>query len=191
MYDLVLFLHVLGAIGVFLALTVEWFLVARLEQAQGDVELVASLRPFAKLPLIGLPATILVLLSGIYLAETASLWRQGWPVAALVGLLLLALFGIAFGSRPAQMAARLLGAGHGVPVELRSVLRSKGMRRSVYARSWIGIGIVYLMTLQPAGRGATTVLGVSLALALIALVPWHRARLQDGAAHDQTPANNP
>lgn len=66
-----LFPHVLGAIGVFLALTVDGVLVARLGRARKDPEFIECLGPFSR-PLLGAPATVLVLVSGVYFATSAS-----------------------------------------------------------------------------------------------------------------------
>jgi hypothetical protein len=178
-YDAVLFVHILGALGIFMGLSLEWLLAAGIGRARTDAELREAAAAFGILPVLGAPSTVVVLLSGIYLATASTRWQAGWPVAAVVGLVALALIGAFFGgARPAQRASRLLQTHAALPVGLRSALRSPLPRRSVWGRLWLAVGIVYLMAVKPDLAGSLVVLAVTAAAAAVTLAAPGRRRMQ-------------
>lgn len=170
MYDLVLFIHILAGISIFVSLTFEGLLLGNLRRARSESEISGSLGQFSILPWIGASSTLVTLLTGMYMATVASLWESGWPVVSLLGLVLLAVYGIIFGSRPAQTAEKLVRTGKPLPPGLRSALQAPRLLRSVWGRTFIGAGIVYLMAIEPNRTTSFMVLGISLALALLVLV---------------------
>ena len=71
LYQLAGYLHLIGGVGLFVALGLEWAMVMRIrsartfEQALTWLSLVAFQRP------VGLPSLITVLIAGLYMAVTA------------------------------------------------------------------------------------------------------------------------
>jgi hypothetical protein len=177
MYALVLFVHVASAMGIFAALAMEWLLASRLEAATSGPEAAAAAKAFGILPRVGAPSTILVLFTGIYLTTAGGLWHAGWPVAGLVGLVLIGATGGLLGSGRVARQARTLDAT-GAPA--RRVLQTPLQRASIGARAWLGLAVVYLMTVQPGPAGSGIVLGLALVLAAATLL-WPRRRRMPAA----------
>lgn len=184
-YELALFLHVMGAIGLFTGVGIVLAAMGGMRRAQA----VAQVREWARvastfdklLPVGG----IVLLVTGIYMATDLEYWGDGWVDMALVLLLLLMVLGPA-------VNARRLGAIHKaaddapdgpVPAELRARVLDPVLWTAMQAMTAVTVGIVFLMTVKPgmAGSGATVV--VTLALGLAASVPaWRRAAARTAAA---------
>ena len=67
LYSTILFLHVLGMLGLVTALGIEWVLLRYTARAGSREEAQAYIRPTAILPPLAIVSTVLVLISGIYL----------------------------------------------------------------------------------------------------------------------------
>ena len=168
-YSIILFLHTVGALGLFVALGIEFLTVSRLrsagtaEQAREWLSVLGSIRVIGPLAL----ATILV--PGLYMAATSTGW-QGWNVAALVAMVVMAALGAA------SNAARMPGIGRSIGplrgallAEARGRLRDPIVWSSILIRIGIALGIVLNMTVKP------DTLGAVLALVAFALLGWAAA----------------
>ena len=95
LYSIVLFLHIVGAIGYFVGMGTWLFLLAALRRAQ-RVEQVRTLTPLMGLigPLI-LFSVLLLLAAGLYMAITTWGLLTGWIDVALISLLLIVPLGTA------------------------------------------------------------------------------------------------
>ena len=109
-YSIAVFLHVVGALGLFVAMGLEWVLVARLrraetaEQARDWLSLLGVIRRLS-------PASLAaILLAGIYMAVTV--WGGvGWIIVAFAALLLLPPLGMITGLRLPKLAQETAGEG--------------------------------------------------------------------------------
>jgi hypothetical protein len=164
-YSIVLFLHIVGALGLFVALGIEFLTVSRLrsagtaEQAREWLGVLGSIRVIGPLAL----ATILV--PGLYMAATSTGW-QGWNLTALVAMVVMAALG---GSNAARMPGigRLIGPLHGIlPAGARARLRDPVVWSSILIRMGIALGIVLDMTVKP------DVVAAVLVLVAFALFGW-------------------
>src|SRR5256886_15544436 len=93
-YAIAVFLHIVGALGLFAALALEWASLYNLlrvptaGQAREWTKLLSALR-FA-----GGPSTLTILVTGIYMMATR--WGGlGWIGAGLAGLVLIEVWGVA------------------------------------------------------------------------------------------------
>ena len=168
-YSIVLFLHIVGALGLFVALGIEFLTLSRLrsagtaEQAREWLSVLGSIRVIGPLAL----ATILV--PGLYMAATSTGW-QGWNVAALAAMVVMAALGAA------SNAARMPGIGRSIgllrgalPAEARGRLRDPLVWSSILIRIGIALGIVLNMTVKP------DVVAAVVVLIAFALVGWGAA----------------
>ncbi len=153
-----LFLHVVSAIGIFATLAVEWILLDRVRAAPTRAAEQEAARAFSVLPRIGAPSTALVLVTGLYLTAAEGVWSQGWPVLSIAGLVIIGVTGAVFGSsRPMASLAR-----GGRPPDGRPP--TNGLRKPLWARVAIALGIVALMTFQPGVAGSAEILGATVVL---------------------------
>src|SRR5881628_3590447 len=177
LYALAVFLHIVGALGLFAALGLEWAGLLNLRragsagQAQEWARLLASVRKVAG------PAVLTILVTGIYL--TATRWGgQGWIGVGFGGLVLIAVLGATLTGRRAGAIVRAVAAEAGaVSATLGDRLRDPILLVSAWVRTALALGIVFVMSSKPGGAGALTAMGVALGLGLAAGLPaWGRDR---------------
>jgi hypothetical protein len=186
LYSIALFLHVVGALGLFAAMGLEWVLVARLRQ----VETIEQARDW--LGLLGVirrlsPASLAaVLVAGIYMWVTA--WPgAGWTVVAFVALLLLPPLGMIAGLRLPTVQRELNDQSGALAPELRLRLDQPLFLASIQVRTAIVLGIVFLMTNKPDAAGAVIAIGVAIVLGAAFSVPaLNQARARLGARSAST-----
>jgi hypothetical protein len=166
LYSIALFLHVVGALLLFVTLTVEGSALrqlrraATMEAARGAVALLRLNRIVGPLSALG------VLIPGLYM--TATTW--GWVAWIVVGLV-------------AWLAIAVLGAVNGIriPALERSQALLSGIRNPIFLISWstragIALGVVFLMTVKPGAAGAVLVILLAAAAGAVLAVVLGGAR---------------
>jgi hypothetical protein len=147
-YQLVVFLHVLGAFGLFAALGIEWAAVAPLRRATDPEEAQPWIKLLASLARVTGPSAATLLVTGVYMGST--LWgRQAWIGLSLLGLVLIAGLGAAVTGRRLAAIGRESARGSlsGGPLRLR--LQDPVLVLSLRMRTAVATGIAFLMTTKP------------------------------------------
>jgi hypothetical protein len=153
LYSIALFVHIVGALLLFVTLTVEGIALRQLHRAatmEAAQVAAASLRLNR---IVGPLSALGVLIPGLYM--TATTW--GWVAWIVVGL-------------ASWLAIAVLGAVNGIRILAleRSQALLTGIRNPIFLISWstragIALGVVFLMTVKPGAAGA--VLAILLAAA--------------------------
>jgi hypothetical protein len=166
LYSISVFLHVVGALGIFAAIGLEWAGLSNLRRATDTTQVREWFRLLAAPRTVGGPSALLVLVSGIYL--TATRWGpQGWILVALGGMVVVAAVGGAVGGRRAGAIARAIPAEAGpVSPTLRQRLDDPALTVSLWTRTALLLGIVFLMSVRPSRAGALAVMGIALLLGI-------------------------
>src|SRR6266511_3753344 len=153
LYAIVVFLHIVGALGLFAALALEWASILSLRRATIADHAREWARLLASLRLVGAPALLTILVTGIYMMATR--WGgQGWIGVGFGGLVLVAVLGGILTGR-----------------------RDPILMVSLYLRTALALGIVFVMSVKPDTAGALTAMGVALVLGLATGFPtWSRGR---------------
>ena len=176
-YSLVLFVHVLGALGLFVTTGIGQLVLARLRRARTVAQArewlevthdVARVEPLVALVLLG---------AGLYLTATTWGWRVAWIDVALGALLAVVVIGGALGGpRVAARARAAADAPEGpIPAELRARLDDPVLWTLARATTALELGIVFLMVVKPGLLGSLAALGVALALGLASAAPRWRS----------------
>jgi hypothetical protein len=176
-YTLTLFLHIVGALGIFVALGLEWTALTRLRRAATADQVREWLQLPPLLRRIGPPALGLILLTGIYMTFTS--WRgdAGWVAVALGAMVLFlpalgALNGIRFGA----IARGVAGASGPLSSDVTRRLQDPILVLSLRMRAAVLLGIVLLMATKPSAAGALSVIGAAAVIGLASALPaWGRA----------------
>jgi xanthosine utilization system XapX-like protein len=156
-FSFVLFIHVLSAIALFVAIALEGALLFRLRSARDRGELQFPVNGFRRLGMIYGPAFLGLLVGGIYLASKLGI-RAPWIPLALGATLLVAIAGgLMTGRRMSRLRSRLNTDTNSLE-SLLSSAKSKTLLVSYGFRAGLAVGIVFLMTAAP-----------SLALSVVAL----------------------
>lgn len=177
MYTYVVFLHVVGAAGLFAALGLEWAGLRSLRRSThaGQAREWAGL--LRSTPAVAVPAVLALLVTGVYLGTTR--WGDAaWVILGLVGLVLLVIVGAAVTTRRANaLAAALAGADDGpMGADLRRRAHDAALWRSASLKTTLAFGITFNMCVKPATAGACVAMGVALALGAVLGFPGTRAR---------------
>jgi hypothetical protein len=115
-YSISLFLHIVGALGLFAVLAVDWAGLSQLRRAAGVAQARESVRLLGGPRLVGGPAALLILVTGIQM--TATRWgTRGWIVVGLAGMVVIAVLSTAVSDRRVGAIARALPAEDG-PISL-------------------------------------------------------------------------
>jgi hypothetical protein len=177
-YTLALFAHLLGVLGLFVGLALDWATILRLRRAQT----VALAREVTSL--VGFQArliqlsSLLVLVAGIYLTVTNWQWRTPWILLALAALLVMgALSGGVNGRRLAAIRKAAAEAADGMlPPPLQRQMADPVLVSAVQTTGMLGLGVVFLMTIKPDWPGSLITLAVAVFLGVLSAQPWRRPR---------------
>ena len=148
-YQLALFLHILGAFGLIAAISVESVALRGLRQAESSDAARASLRAMQFVPPLGGGSGALILVTGLYM--TATTWHaQGWILVAIAGLVLNALAGaVVTRSRMTIVGPAARRAVGPLSDEVRATLHDPLLLASLGFRLGTVLGILFVMTLKP------------------------------------------
>jgi len=177
MYSAVVFLHIVGALGLFASIGLEQVGLANLRGASSNAQVREWLALLGGLRRLDAPSGIVILATGFYMV--AARWGyHAWIGVALLGMALMAFIGIAGTARRARAIRTSLPATDGpVSVALRERLTDPVLRSSASLRAATGLGIVFNMSVKPSTVVAWAAMGVALACgAAAALVPWPSTR---------------
>jgi hypothetical protein len=188
LYTLALFLHIVGAIGVFIGVSIWLFVAVALRRAQQVAQvrtLSGLIQPSGVLTIVSI---LLLGVAGFYMAITVWGEQATWIIVATISFLLLAPFG-AFVIDP-RLRALGRAAAAAPDGELPATVAARTREPLVGIGLWtyVGVllGIVFLMTNKPPVDASisTMVIATVLGLATGLLVWWvGRGRVpQKGAA---------
>jgi ABC-type multidrug transport system fused ATPase/permease subunit len=176
LYAITVFLHVVGALGLFVALGLEWAGLRGVRRAVTNDHVRQWIQLLGSLERLASASALTVLVTGVYMSATA--WgRQPWIGLGLVGLLLIVGIGSSVTGRRIRALARAIPRDDGsVPGHLLRLLRDPVLLLSAWLRTALGLGVVFLMTAKPGSAASLTAILVSVAIgAGTGLPAWLRA----------------
>jgi len=187
-YTIVLFLHIISAIGVCIGISVVLLGVALLRRAQ-RVEQVRTILAFATtaFPIAGV-SMLLLLAAGFYLALSAWSLRTSWIAVTLVSLLLMIALGAGvIGPRMRAIVMATREASEGLlPSQLSARIHEPVLVTVLLIQALMLLGIVFLMTTKPELVRSIIVMGVALVVGLawgVLVSRSGRSRGLESAAH--------
>ncbi len=179
-----LFLHIVGALGFFVALGLEWTGLREIRSAILPEQVRAWMGVIKNTTKLGMPSMLMLLLTGLYMVLTDVGWTP-W-ILVVLGAIVLAMALSPVLTRP-RMAAI------GVALAKEQAHASQGFHNlanhpvlwiSIQTRAAIALGIVYLKIAQPDLSGSLLVIGVAIALGVISTLQIpHRVSAREGSTH--------
>jgi ABC-type spermidine/putrescine transport system permease subunit II len=176
-YTLVLFVHIVGALGIFTAIGIWLFAAAALRRAQQ----VAQVRALAGLTVasgnVAVGGVVLLAAAGLYMALTTWGWQTAWIDVATASFLLLAPFGGAvIDPRMRALARAADDAPDGpLPASLRARTHDPVVGIGLHIYICVLLGIVFLMTTKPTLIVSLLAMAVATLLGLASALPLTRA----------------
>jgi hypothetical protein len=189
LYAFALFLHIVGALGLFIALGLEWTSLWCLRRATTAEQAKQWLQVFALLRRIYPVSWAAILLPGFYM--TATVWGGvAWIGVAFAAMFLIPIVGAVITGR------RMAAIGPAVAAERGSISPALGRRlgdpllwSSIQVRVAIALGIIFLMTVKPGLGEALLTLGVAVVVGIVSTLPaWSRVRPQAATSGLPTPS---
>ena len=171
MYSISLFLHIVGARGLFASLAMEQAGLFNLRRASTTAQAREWLSLLRALQRIQGPSALVLVATGLYMMITS--WRnQAWAGLGLVGMVLMAVIGVAVtGRRMRAIGLAVVGANDGaLPAVFRKRINDPALRLSSSLRVALALGIVFNMSVKPGTLGAVAALAIALAVG--ALIAW-------------------
>ena len=171
LYSVALFLHIVGALGLFAALGLEWASLLNLRRATTAEQAHEWLKNFASIRRLMPLSWLAILIPGFYMAATA--WRAtAWVPTALGAVVLLAVLGAALTGRQMAPIGQALARESGpLSAILRNRLAEPILWASLWIRTAIALGIVFLMAVKPDLVGSLITMGVAGLLGLVFSLP--------------------
>jgi hypothetical protein len=173
-YSVVLFIHVVSAIGLFIALAAEGAIVFRIRAAQSVNKARFFIRAFQRLRIIAIPSFLGILVGGLYLA---SKWGGGtfWiPFALGTTLLIMLIGGLVTGRRITRLKKVLSSTENDASADVLSAMTKDNAPLISYGlRAGLSLGIVFLMTAKPDLLGSIGALAAGCAVGLF-VAAWMR-----------------
>jgi hypothetical protein len=187
-YSIALFLHIVGALGLFVAIGLEWASLSNLRRVETGSLAREWFKLFASLRRLYPFSWTLILIPGFYMAATV--WRGvAWISIALASVVLLVVLGAALGGRLLAPVGRALSAESGpLSTDLRQQIDKPLLWASLRTRTAIALGIVFLMTAKPDLIGSSITMVVAVLLGLAFSLPIrvrNREQVQVKQAGDQ------
>jgi hypothetical protein len=176
-YSIVLFLHFVGMAALFIGYGLEWTASTLLRGATTAGEARSWLRVYrGSLPVSG-PGLLLLILTGFYMAGVNRMTKEGWVIAAVVGIVLALVIG--FGlllPRFKKLRPQLQAEGTAaLSSEVLGGVKDPVIATLIRIRTMLAIGIVYLMTAKTPLVPSLVVLLAAIGLGVILAAPaWSR-----------------
>jgi hypothetical protein len=173
LYSVVLFVHVVSALGIFAALTLEAVGLIRLRRATTASEARLWLEFVPGLPALAIGSLVFLLLSGIFMTAQMSGWMLAWPRVAMGALILIGPLGAVTGRR---MRVIRVACAANKPNESDIVgkLRDPFLKFSMNTRIALVLGIVLLMTAKPELRQSLGIVVSSVLLGFVSTILFWR-----------------
>lgn len=175
LYPLLIFVHVLGAVGLFAAIGIEVLAFTRLQRAAsvGQAQTwMALLRDQGR---IGPVSMVAILVTGIWMLVVR--WGpEPWMIITLAWLIAMGVSTALLARRPmARLGALLTDDTDSVAPDFPAAVTSTPLAASLRLRVFMAVGIVALMTIKPGLAGSLAIVGAAVALGLAtAVLPTRR-----------------
>jgi hypothetical protein len=181
-YSIALFFHIVGALGFFVALGLEWAGLRQIRNATTTEQVRAGMRLSGSTRRLGMASMLTILVFGFYMAAVA--WGgPAWIVVTLAVIVVLIALSVALtGPRMAALGRALAMEKGPLSPNLHQLANNPLLWISIQTRVAVALGIVFLMTVKPGWAGSLLTIGVATLLGLAAALPMPRREgVQEGS----------
>jgi len=182
-YSIALFLHIVGAVGIFVALGLEWTGLWQIRSATTPQQVGGWMRILKSVRKLGFASMLTAVITGFYMMVTD--WGgEAWIIVTVGALVLMIVLMMALtGPRMAAMGRALATEKAPLSQAFYSLANDLLLWISIQTRIAIVLGIVFLKTAKPDLGGSLMTIGVAIVLGIASAFPMpHRERAQEGAA---------
>jgi hypothetical protein len=173
-FSIALFLHIVGALGVSVALGLEWLGLSQIRRSTAPEEMRAILRVVKSTTRLGFISMFSTVITGIYMVLAAVGWVP-W-ILVVIGALILAMIVARILTLPRMTAmGRALASEKGlVSPTFHNLVSDPILWISVQTRVAIVLSIIFLKIATPSLGGSLLTIGVAIVLGLVSALPVFR-----------------
>jgi len=166
-YSIVLFLHITGALGLFIGIGLEWMILSNFQKVTVTSRAYEWTGSFGILRQVFSFSGILILLSGIYMT-IAIKNITAWIITGFILYLFLSFFGsIIVAKKIKSIVNALSSEGEKLSEKIRGQIHDPLLNKSLKIRTSLTLGIIFMMTIKPDWPITIATVAVSLILGYI------------------------
>jgi hypothetical protein len=181
-YSIALFLHIVGALGMFVALGLEWTGLWQMRSATTPQQVGGWMRILKSVRKFGFASMLTAVITGVYMMVTV--WGdQAWIIVT-VGALVLIMALAQVLTAPRMMAIGRALAAEKAPLSqaFYSLANQPLLWVSIQTRIAIALGIVFLKIAQSDWAGSLITIGVAITLGAASVLPMFRRERASAAS---------
>lgn len=152
-YTVALYLHILGAVGMFAGLGMEGIIYKNLKTASTLQQVFAWGIYMKSLRTVFLSSTLFLLVSGVFLVMEAWGWNA-WVITGLILLIGLSAYGSTTGKKIGMTIGSLKGKEGLLSDDVKNRIGSPSMMKSYKVKITLALGIIFIMTTKPDWMGS-------------------------------------
>ncbi len=172
--SIVLFLHIAGAVGIFVALGLEWTGLRQLRGATTFDYARSWMGTLKNVRRSGLASMLATVVTGIYMTVT-DVGPEAWIIVTMGSLALVIILAQVLTAPRMAGIGRALFMGNGnLSAAYRSLTSNPVLWISIQTRVAIALGIVFLKIAQPGWAGSLLTISVAIVLGVVSALPVSR-----------------
>jgi hypothetical protein len=170
MHTVALFLHIIGAAGLFAGLGIEGIVYSNLKNASTVQQVLPWGSTLRIMRVVFAAAVLLLLLPGIYLVIESWGWNA-WVITGLVLLISLSGYGSATGKKIGMTIGPLKGSEGSLTDEIKKRIADPYIMKSYKVKVTLAMGIIFIMTIKPDWVGSLISIVAAFTLGLLLDLP--------------------
>lgn len=180
--SIALFLHLAGALGIFMTLGLEWTGLGQIRSAVAPVQVRAWMGILKKARGVGFASMLTTVITGMYMV-LSYFGGVPWVLVTMGALVLVIVLSVALTGPRMAAIGKALGAEKGAATEAVHTLANHPLLWiSIQTRVAIALGIVFLKVAKPDLGGSLLTIAVAVLLGVASTLPIpRRERAQEGA----------
>ena len=173
-FSIALFLHIVGALGVSVALGLEWIGLSQIRRATVPAEIGAFLRVVQSTTRFGFISMLSTVITGIYMVLAAVGWTP-WLLIVIGALVLVIVLTRALTAPRMAVIGQTLAMEKGpVSQTFQKLLNDPILWISIQTRVAIVLGIIFLKIAKPDLVGSLFTIGIAIVLGIASVLPTRR-----------------
>lgn len=171
LYSLALFAHIVGVLGLFIGMGLQWAVTLRLRRARSMEQVREWSNVVAGVGGLGLVSGVLLLAAGIYMMVAA--WGlTPWIVVSFASMLIMLALGMGMTARRLRAIQRAAAvteaAAEDIPPAVQRQIDDPALWIAAQMAGGTALGVVFLMTAKPGLGGSLLAAAAALLLGAIA-----------------------
>lgn len=177
LYTVALFVHLAGVIVGVGGVCAWLFALIGVRAARTVEQVRALLALYALAGNVALGGVLLIVIGGLYMALSTTLWQSAWLIVATISFVLVAGAGGSLLGRRIQVLSKAAGEASAGPLPASLAEQMRDPFTGVALNTYVAVlfGIVFLMTIKPTLVWSIVVILIAAALGVLSALPFLQA----------------